>query len=176
MSHHHHRTCLASITPCVGCLLTWILCSSPSFAADTINGRVLAAGGPIVGSAVTLWAESTGAPRQLAQSQTGPDGRFMLTADSNGAILYVVAKGGRAGQGGDNTAIALMSVLGSTVPASVVVNEMTTIASVWTTNRNSSTVLQFRAIRSVSKIAAGNVPNFVDLQSGRSGFLLFRTL
>jgi hypothetical protein len=168
MSHHHHRARLASITPCVGSLLTWILCSSPSFAADTINGRVLAASGPIVGATVTAWAESTGVPRQLAQSQTGPDGRFMLSADGNGAILYLVAKGGRTDQGGDNPAIALISVLGSTVPPSVVVNEMTTIASVWT----HAQFLDGTTIKGNPlglKIAAGNVPNLVDLQSGGWG-------
>ena len=33
---------------------------------------------------------------------------------------------------GDNPAIALVTVLGSTPPANVVINEMTTVASVWT--------------------------------------------
>ena len=107
----------------------------PAMAADAINGQVFGAGAPIVGSTVTLWAANTGAPRQLAQTQTGADGRFVLTGGSNGASLYLIAKGGRPtanATSGDNPAIGLMTVLGSTVPANAVINEMTTVASVWT--------------------------------------------
>jgi hypothetical protein len=107
----------------------------PAMAADTINGQVLGAGAPIVGSTVTLWAANTGAPRQLAQTRTGADGRFVLTGDGGGASLYLVAKGGRPAANatsGDNPAIGLMTVLGGTVPSNTVINEMTTVASVWT--------------------------------------------
>jgi hypothetical protein len=67
----------------------------PTFAADTIAGRVTAAGAPVAVSTVTLWAAGDGAPPQLAQAQTGSDGQFSLSADGNGAILYLIAKGGR---------------------------------------------------------------------------------
>src|SRR6516162_6202389 len=52
-----------------------VLSSMPAFAADKINGQVWAAGGPVAGSTVTLWAAGADAPRQLAQTRTGPDGR-----------------------------------------------------------------------------------------------------
>jgi hypothetical protein len=45
-----------------------VLSSAPTFAAQSvssINGQVLGAGAPIAGSAVTLWAGSAGAPKQL---------------------------------------------------------------------------------------------------------------
>jgi hypothetical protein len=85
---------------------------------------------------VTLWAEGTDAPTQLAQTRTGDEGRFVLNADGRGAVLYLVVKGDRsAATSGDNPALALMTVLGSTVPANTVVNEMTTVASVWTHNQ-----------------------------------------
>ena len=51
------------------------------------------------------------------------------------ASLYLVAKGGVATANkasGDNPAIALMAVVGNKPPARVVINEMTTVASVWT--------------------------------------------
>jgi len=68
--------------------------SVPAFAADKINGQVSAAGGPVAGSTVTLWAASADAPRQLAQTRTGADGRFALSGDGKGAVLYLIAKGG----------------------------------------------------------------------------------
>src|SRR5215469_3206889 len=65
-------------------------------ATASIEGQVVIGGAPVAGSAVTLWAADANAPRQLAQARTGTDGRFGLSADGKGAILYVVAKGGQA--------------------------------------------------------------------------------
>src|ERR1700733_7321789 len=89
-----------------------------SSAADSIEGQVLGAGAPIAKSTVTLWAASTDAPKQLAQTQTGDDGRFTLSPSASGgdgSVLYIVAKGGEpaANKSGDNPAIALISVVGS---------------------------------------------------------------
>src|SRR5215469_13789264 len=148
-----------------------VLSTMSALAADRINGQVLGAGAPIAGSTVTLWAAGTDAPRQLAQTRTGADGRFALSADGKGAILYLVAKGGRPAASkasGDNPALALITVLGSKPPARAVVNEMTTVASVWTHNQ----FIHRTAIRGNTlglKIAAGNVPSFVDLQTGGWG-------
>jgi len=85
--------------------------------------------------------------------------------------LYLVAKGGEAtiNKGsGDNPAIALLSVLGNTPPSTAVINEMTTVASVWT----HSQFLDGDTIKGDALglgIAAGNVPNFVDLATGGYG-------
>src|SRR5262249_45282294 len=69
---------------------------------------------------------------------------------------------------GDNPAIALLSVVGRKPPAKVAINEMTTVASVWTHNQ----FIEGTAIRGPAQslgIAAGNVPSFVDLQTGGWG-------
>src|SRR5215468_2287041 len=143
-------------------------------AAVSIDGQVQAAGGAVAGSNVTLWAGSAGEPRQLAQARTGADGRFSLHTDetSGGDVtLYVVAKGGEAtvGKGtGDNPAITFLTVLGNKAPTGVTINEMTTVASVWT----HAQFLDGTAIKGHTlslKIAAGNVPSFVDLQTGGWG-------
>ena len=82
-----------------------------------------------------------------------------------------MAKGGRATANkasGDNPAIALLTVLGSNPPAKVTINEMTTVASVWT----NAQFLDGTAIKGHAlglRIAAGNVPNFVDLETGGWG-------
>jgi hypothetical protein len=154
-------------------LASLVLLAGPAFAAP-LDGQVLGAGAPIANSTVTLWQAGSGAPRQLAQARSGADGRFMLDAPdaplSEGS-LYLVARGGTpaAGKGGgDNPAIALLSVLGAKAPAKVTVNEMTTVASVWTHNQ----FIDGEAIKGQPlqlKIAAGNVPSFVDLQTGGWG-------
>src|SRR5262249_22317125 len=81
----------------------------------------------------------------------------------------LVARGGtpKAAKG-PNDAIALLAVLGSERPKSVTVNEFTTIASVWT----GAQFLEGDVLSGPQlglRIAAGNVPNFVDLPTGGYG-------
>jgi hypothetical protein len=150
------------------------LSCGPVSAAVHIEGLVQGGGGPIANSTVTLWAASANAPSQLAQVATDADGRFEVSVEqslSEDIILYLVATGGEPTvnkAGGDNPAIALTAVVGSHPPAKVTINEMTTIASVWTHNQ----FLDATAIKGPAlglRIAAGNVPNFVALETGGWG-------
>jgi len=150
-----------------------------AFAAD-IKGQVLGGGAPIAKSTVTLWEASAGAPKQLDQTKTSGDGRFQVrTKGAHGdAILYLIASGGepKANKGGgDNPGIVLLSVLGNQPPESVVVNELTTVASAFTNAR----FISGDAISGNSlglRIAAGNVPNLVDLATGGWGKVLLDPL
>jgi hypothetical protein len=94
-----------------------------------------------------------------------------VAPQSPDSSLYLTAKGGHAAASkvnGDNPAIALLTVLGSTPPTDVTVNEMTTVASVWTHAQFiDGTKIQGHALG--LRIAAGNVPNFVDLATGGWG-------
>jgi hypothetical protein len=114
-------------------VLSW----SPAFAA-VIEGQVSGGGAPIAKSTVTLWSASGDAPQQLGEAKTADDGRFTISFQTQSAegISYLIAKGGEpaARRGGDNPAIALLSVIGSKPPERVTVNEFTTVASVWTNN------------------------------------------
>ncbi len=147
--------------------------ASAAEAAVHVEGQVQAGGGPVAGSTVTLWAASAASPAQLAQVQTGADGSFVVSADQSpdGAVLYLVATGGAPAaskQGGNNSALAFLAVLGGNAPAHVVVNEFTTVASVWT----AAQFLDGAMIKGPAlglHIAAGNVPNFVDLATGGWG-------
>src|SRR5271169_2169495 len=150
-----------------------VMCA-PALAAVRIDGQVLAAGGPVASSIVTLWTANAGDPQQLAQATTDADGRFTLNSNAtpgSDVSLYAIAKGGQATvnkASGNNPAIALLSVLGNTPPAKVVINEMTTVASVWT----NAQFLDGTAIKGSAlglRIAAGNVPNFVNLETGGLG-------
>jgi hypothetical protein len=149
-----------------------VLSSLPALAAE-IKGQVLGGGAPITKSTVTLWSAGSAAPTHLGQTQTGDDGRFTLSFQNpTEGVSYLVAKGGDPStrRGGENPAIALMAVLGSNPPAHVTVNKFTTIASVWT----HAQFLDGTAIKGNAlglRIAAGNVPNFVDLTTGGWGRL-----
>jgi hypothetical protein len=147
---------------------------APAAAAVRIEGQVQAGGGPLTNSTVTLWAASAAEPRQLAQARTNNDGRFELNSqETPGAdvSLYVTAKGGAAanGSGGENPAAVLLAVLGNAPPPRAVINEMTTIASVWTHAQLLERDAVIRGNALSLRIAAGNVPNFVDLTTGSYG-------
>ncbi len=150
-----------------------ILSAGAAFAADSIKGQVLGGGAPIAQSTVTLWAAAAGAPKQLAQTKTDNDGRFDVRiadapADSS---IYLVAAGGVPAAnkaGGNNPAIALLAVVGNKPPARVVINEFTTIASVWT-HAQFIDGMTIKGAPLQLGIAAGNVPNFVDLETGGWG-------
>ncbi len=167
------RRVSAPVTAVVFAFMTVVI-AAPANAAENINGQVLGAGAPIANSTVTLWSASAGAPKQLAQARTGADGRFAISAAEalgNDSSLYLIAKGGTPAANktsGENPAIALIAVLGSKPPAIVTVNEMTTVASVWTHAQFlTGTAIQGHALG--LRIAAGNVPNFVDLATGGWG-------
>jgi len=154
--------------------------TEPAFAADSIKGQVLGAGAPIAKSTVTLWEASADAPKQISQTKTNDDGRFEIrTKGAHGdAILYLVANGGvpKASKNStDNTAVALLAVLGSDPPTDVTINELTTVASAFTTAR----FINGEAISGNPlglKIAAGNVPNLVDPVTGKWGKVLLDPL
>ncbi len=141
--------------------------------AAGLSGSVQGAGSPIAGATVTVYAAGTGAPTQLAQGRTDDNGTFNLDVSQPSAenVVYIVAKGGTpkaVPDKGANDAIALLAVLGTTPPTNVVVNEFSTVAS-------AVTCAQFLQGESLGgknpglRIAAGNVPNFVDLATGGYG-------
>jgi len=153
--------------------LTCLAMTAVTTSAQVLTGVVKGGGAPIAKSEVTLYAADTGAPRQLAQATTDERGAFKLTygkAPPN-SILYLVARGGTpsaAAAKGPNDAIALLAVLGGTPPTRVVVNEFSTIASVWT-SAQFLTREGLAGTRLGLRIAAGNVPNLVNLETGGLG-------
>jgi hypothetical protein len=158
-----------------GLTAAWFgLICGPAAAAISIEGQVQGGGASIANSTVTLWSASAGAPSRLAQAKTDSNGQFQFSVDqtqSKDASLYLVATGGEPAAnkgGGNNPAIALIAVLGNTPPAKVMINEFTTVASVWTNNQFlDGTDIKGPALS--LRIAAGNVPNFVDLETGNWG-------
>lgn len=151
----------------------WIALCSPA-SAETIRGQVLGGGRAIVSSSVSLWRAGQAAPTLLSRARTSADGSFSLQMRGKPGpqdVLYIVAQGGQVagpGQAPENSAIALMSVIGAAPRNSVVVNEMTTVASVWT----HAQFLRGTEIKGHAlglRIASGNVPSFVDLKTGGWG-------
>ncbi|MGO9604632.1 MAG: hypothetical protein ACLQAT_14805 [Candidatus Binataceae bacterium] len=91
----------------------------------------------VSGATVTLYAAGTNYgsnATSLGSATTNASGNFTVryTPPFSPAVLYLVALGGNAGAG-SNTAIGLMGVAGmsNALPASVTINELTTVAGQW---------------------------------------------
>jgi hypothetical protein len=153
-------------------------------ASGGFAGKVQTAGGPIAGSTVTLYAAGEGKPVQLDQAKTNDDGDFKMDVGADklkGAedkVLYLAARGGTpkgAAAKDSNDAIALLSILGTKLPKAATVNELTTVASAFTSAR----FLNGEALSGKPlglRIAAGNAPNLVDPETGGWGNVLLDPL
>ncbi|WP_340108680.1 hypothetical protein [Pikeienuella sp. HZG-20] len=165
---------------CAALAVSAALMSLSASAADRIQGRVEAGGAPISGADVTLWLAGPGAPQKLAEAKTDADGGYdlALAGDGGGGVLYLIAKGGEAklaASKGPNSAITLMATLGTEPPARVTVNEFTTVASAWT----GAQFLNGAALSGDAlglRIAAGNAPNLVNLETGGLGSVILDPL
>jgi hypothetical protein len=152
------------------------LSTGTASAADSIKGLVALGAAPIARSTVTLWEASADAPKQLDQTKSGDDGRFEIDAKAAraGSVLYLVAVGGvpkASKSDADNPTVVLLAMLGNKPPEQVVINERTTVASTFTAAR-------FIRDGSITgnplglRIAAANVPNLVNVQSGELGTVI----
>ncbi len=150
-----------------------LVIASVQATAASLTGNVLTAGQPVAGATVTLFAAGPGAATQLAQGDADDNGAFTLTYGDPPAerVLYIIAKGGApkaAANKGANDSLVLLALLGAPFPHSVTVNELTTVASAFTAAR----FIEGEAISGGPlglRIAAGNTPNLVDLQTGGWG-------
>jgi hypothetical protein len=140
-----------------------------AFAAEHVTGQVTIGGVPLAKSTVTLWEASANAPNKVAETKTNDDGRFDVRVSAHSdTILYLITTGGALKDKGDNPSLVLLLVLGNKPPERVAVNELTTVASAFTS-------AQFINGDSISgnplglRIAAGNVPNLVDTATGEWG-------
>ncbi len=145
-----------------------------TFPTDSVlSGSVSSGGSGIGSSVVSLYAaRSSGAPDRLGQNRTADDGTFSIKYNaplSDDAVLYVVAEGGRNEAGvvlPDSFAMA--AAIGTDPVPTVVVNEITTVATAYS-------MAQFLSTAGISgpapglQLAAGMVANVADVATGELG-------
>ncbi len=114
-------------------------------AGPQLSGVVRVGAQPVVGASVGLYAAGTNGYGSLSAqiasvSATEKDGSFTLPPDYTcpqlSSQMYIVATGGAVGRADPNPNLALMTALGSCgnlSSASIVVNEVTSVASAFTT-------------------------------------------
>lgn len=148
----------------------------PAGGGLTLNGRVLGGGEPISGSTVTVYSAGTSISETLGSGVTGADGKFEVAFErpGAGAVVYAIAREGiPQGKRNPNPAIALLTVIGNVDkrPQSITINELTTVASVWTNAQfldGSSITGNETGINN----AARNVENIVNIETGEPGSVI----
>jgi hypothetical protein len=132
-----------------GCAMQNAAPPSP-VAIPTLKGKVHGGNQPVVGATIQLYAAGTAGYASPAQPlisksvTTDTEGNFTITGDytcpsvsGQDTQVYITATGGNPGLDGepDNNALALMTTLGScsalTSSTSININELTTVAAVW---------------------------------------------
>ena len=157
-----------------------------NYAVANFSGTVRAGALAMVGSSVQLYAAGmTGngsAPTALLSSPVTTDSAGTFTIASNApcpysnSVLYIVARGGIAGvAGAANNAAVTVAVLGQCSAlksgTSVVVNEATTVAAVWSMNQFLAAGAQIGATSTNSSgiaLAAATAMNLVSTTSGKA--------
>jgi len=141
----------------------------PSASGTTLNGVVqtgeTCSTQPLAHVHVTLFEATTGQPTVIGQATTDAFGRFSIQSAKNmsSSIFYVSADvGGR---------VEFLTVLGTRLPATVTINELTTVAA-------SYSMAQFYKTDVISgnsfglQIAAGMNDNIVTSVTGESSLVL----
>ena len=140
--------------------------STPS-PATVLSGAVFggSAGSPIAGARVALYQSGTSSygagSSQLASVRSDGNGRFKFPKFEcqTGEQLYLVATGGTpAAQSAANSAIALSAAIGpcGAYKRSVVINEVTTAATVWTLNQFTDSTGQIIGTPASNQIGLNN--------------------
>jgi hypothetical protein len=145
-----------------------------------VSGKLHGGRQPVDASTVTLWAVGTtgyGSARTSINSTVSDasgNWNMTVTCPTGSTQVYVTAQGGDAGAGVNNTALALMYVLGpcGSLPSFVNIGEVSTVASAWAMAQfMDSTGLNIGAPSTNAtglKNAAATVNNLADLVSGRA--------
>ena len=96
------------------------------------NGVVSLMGQPVDDAAISLWEARGGdAPKLLKTVSSAQNGGFRISHSTRkGSVHYLVAEGGRVG-GASADRLTMLTVLGRETPNDVVINELTTVGSVW---------------------------------------------
>ena len=105
-------------------IVSGVSLAGTAYGADTIKGQVLVGRAPVGKSEVTVWEASPSGPKKLSETKTNDDGRFEVRAGGvhSDSVIYITANGGQpkaSKAGGDNSAVALLTVLGGDAKESV---------------------------------------------------------
>jgi len=169
-----HKVRLLTILLTVALGLSAVACSGQDESDNKVSlaGAVSLMGKPIEGASISLWQTSAGnGAKQLHDVRSGGDGRFELDVPKqDGTVHYLIAQGGRVNEKPAEK-LVMLSVLDPEIKESVVVNELTTVASVWP-NAQLLDGHQLNGSTAALMIGSTHVRHMVDPETGHYGATL----
>ena len=145
----------------------------------TFSGTVVGAGLGVSGATVTIFSANSTGVSTIGSGTSDSDGNFSFSFSNPGGnnVLYAVATGGDLGQG-VNPAIAMMAVIGTgaNFAPSVLIDEITTVASVWSMTQFIQSDGSISGPSPGLENAAATVSSLTDLPHGLPSTILLGTL
>jgi sugar lactone lactonase YvrE len=145
----------------------------------TFSGTVVGAGLGVNGATVTIFSANSSGVSTVGFGTSDSNGNFSFSFSNPGGnnVLYAVATGGNLGQG-VNPAIAMMAVIGTgaSFASSVLIDEITTVASVWSMTQFIQSDGSISGPSPGLENAAATVPGLTDLPHGLPSTVLLSTL
>jgi hypothetical protein len=146
-----------------------VVCVASVLYGETIRGTIQSGGTfssvPLRNVNVTLYEATPGTPYRLGQAKSDSHGNFLITSskDASESIFFLSAQ--------VDVGVQFLAVLGQSLPSTVTMNELTTVAA-------SYSMAQFYRTGVISgdsfglRIAAGMNNNLADVRSGSSSYVL----
>ena len=144
--------------------------------ASSFSGRVSVLGKPVSEAKVLLWQSSAkDGAKKIVETKTSKDGAFKLSIPRNkNKVSYLISEGGSI-DGQDAGDLKMLSVLDSNSNKSVVINELTSVGSVWP-NAQLINENKISGSETALAIGSGHVSHLVNTSTGKYGETLLNGL
>ena len=169
-----HKSRLFNSTLLGALSLSLASCSSSNFSGQstTISGNVSLMGKSVSDAKVSLWQTSSeDGARKIDETNTSKDGTFNLNSSKQeNQVTYLIAEGGEVD---DNKVdkLKLISVTNPNTKGSIVINELTSVGSVWP-NAQLLNGENIEGSDTAMAIGSGHVQHLVNVNTGQYGTTL----
>ncbi|MDA7508151.1 hypothetical protein N8497_00070 [bacterium] len=139
---------------------------------NRVRGTVSVMGKPVADASVTLWTTRGGQePEQVKVVRSKKDGSFAVSVKpKDGTVHYLVASGGTVNKSNVDR-LTMLTVLDETVNGTVMINERTTVGSVWP-NAQQLKGNQLFGSKNALAVGSGHVRHLVNQSTGQFGTTL----
>ena len=146
-----------------------IICLSCIAKAKNISGKIALFQQPIAGATVSLWETSWGgSAKKVTEVTSNTQGVFSLDLPRDKASVFSLVSQGGAIQGNVLDKLSLLTIVDSNVQDNVVINELTTIGSVWP-NAQLLNKARLNGSTTALAIGSGHVHHLVNVATGNYG-------
>ena len=150
-----------------------VACASSSVVAEHVDleVRVESSGAVVAEAVVEIWHAMPGkAPKKLTTATTDANGdaSVRLVPPRDAGVLYLMARGGQI-RGEDASHYRTLAVLSSSDGGKVVMNELTTIGSLWPNAQLFTADSGLQGTANGLLIGSEQVRNLADVNTGRLG-------